>query len=518
MTLKRVLWGILLSVLALVIGGVAYLKFAPMDDPFAQMYAENCAVCHGERMEGGAQAPALVGVPLKHGESVAEIQRAIANGFPTSGMPAWSATMEASHIQSLAILIAEQRADRPFTDMKMSKPLVIPQDPIDTERATFHMEVVATGIDPYPFAIAPLPDGSILVTEKTKGLSIVAPDGSRSKPIAGTPATSNVGIEVSGLGIGLGWLLDVAPHPDYEHNGWIYLLHTDTCGTCREKGHGLIPDTMTRVVRGHIADGKWLDEEVIWSVTESFYTSQPDIGAGGRLAFDPRGYVFLTVGIKGGYFEGIQDLATPYGKIHRVHDDGRIPDDNPFVSTAGAMGSIWTYGHRSPQGLVFDPLTNELWGSEMGPRGGDEINLLRPGHNYGWPLYSKGVDYDGTPVEYGKDLGIEFDLEDIEQPVVDLTPSPAVSNFVIYEGDAFPGWHDQFIVGSLKATELYRFEIVDGKLKHAETLIRNLARIRDVAVGPDGLIYLLLEHESGSQIVKLVPEGWPARTHLARAS
>jgi glucose/arabinose dehydrogenase len=153
----------------------------------------------------------------------------------------------------------------------------------------------------------------------------------------------------------------------------------------------------------------------------------------------------------------------------------------------------------------------------MGPRGGDEINLLRPGKNYGWPLYSKGVDYDGTPVEYGKDLGIEFDLEDIEQPVVDLTPSPAVSNFVIYDGEAFPTWRDQFIVGSLKATELYRMQIEGGVLKHTETLIRNLARIRDVAVGPDGLIYLLLEHETGSQIVALVPEGWPARTHLASA-
>lgn len=515
MTLKRGLWIAGAVLLVLGVGAYVYVKRSLVTDPFVAMYVQNCAVCHGERMEGGAQAPALVGSPLKHGESVAELTQSIANGFPMSGMPAWSATIEDSHIQSLAILIAEQRADRPFTDMKMSKALVIPSEPIESELATFHVEVVATGIDPYPFAIAPMPDGSILVTEKTKGLSIVAPDGTRSKPIEGTPKTSNVGINVSGLGYGLGWLLDVAPHPDYAHNGWIYLLHTDMCGRCKTKGHGMIPDTMTRVVRGHIADGKWRDEEEIWSTDEAFYTSMPDIASGGRIAFDPRGYLFFTVGIKGGYFEGIQDLATPYGKIHRVHDDGRIPEGNPFVNQPGALASIWTYGHRSPQGLVFDAKTNELWGSEMGPRGGDEINLLRAGHNYGWPLYSKGVDYDGTPVEYGKDLGIEFDLEDIEQPVVDLTPSPAVSNFVIYHGDAFPAWRDQFIVGSLKATELYRFEIEGGKLKHSETLIRNLARIRDVAVGPDGLIYLLLEHEGGSQIVRLVPEGWPARTHLA---
>ena len=145
----------------------------------------------------------------------------------------------------------------------------------------------------------------------------------------------------------------------------------------------------------------------------------------------------------------------------------------------------------------------------MGPRGGDELNLLRPGRNYGWPLYSKGVDYDGTPVEYWKDLGIEFDLEDIEQPIVDLTPSPAVSSFIIYAGDAFPGWQASFLVGSLKATELYRFVIEDDRLVHTELLIKDLARIRDIETGPDGNIYLLLEHGSGSQIVRMIPSESP---------
>ncbi len=141
----------------------------------------------------------------------------------------------------------------------------------------------------------------------------------------------------------------------------------------------------------------------------------------------------------------------------------------------------------------------------MGPRGGDEVNLLLPGRNYGWPLYSKGLDYDGTPVEYGIELGIEFDLSDIEQPVVDLTPSPAVSSFIIYGGDAFPEWQDDLVVGSLKATELYRMVLVDGEWVHTEILLEGLARIRDVESGPDGAIYLLLEHASGGQIVKLVP-------------
>ncbi|MEM7020467.1 MAG: PQQ-dependent sugar dehydrogenase, partial [Pseudomonadota bacterium] len=192
------------------------------------------------------------------------------------------------------------------------------------------------------------------------------------------------------------------------------------------------------------------------------------------------------------------------GKIHRIHDNGTIPDDNPFIQKPGAQSSIWTYGHRVPQGLEFDPLTGQLWSSEMGPRGGDEINLLQAGLNYGRPLHSKGVHYGGSPVAHWQDAGVK--LEDIEQPVVDLTPAPAVSSFIIYNGDAFPAWRGHFLVGSLKATELYRIEIKDNKHMHTEVLLTDLARIRDIETGPDGLVYLLLEHESGSQIVKLVPE------------
>lgn len=228
-------------------------------------------------------------------------------------------------------------------------------------------------------------------------------------------------------------------------------MHTDLCETCKGEEGSFIPTTMNRLVRGRIEDGEWRDQEVIWSVPQKFYSYTPDIAAGGRLAFDPDGYVFVAVGLKGATnYSGMQDLSSPYGKIHRVHDDGRIPADNPFVDVPGAMASIWTYGHRSPQGLEFDLQTRTLWGSEMGPRGGDEVNLLRPGRNYGWPLYSKGVDYDGTPVEYWKELNIEFSLASIEQPVVDLTPSPAVSSFIIYDGAAFPGWQGSFLVGSLK--------------------------------------------------------------------
>ncbi|MBT8219029.1 MAG: PQQ-dependent sugar dehydrogenase, partial [Bacteroidia bacterium] len=167
--------------------------------------------------------------------------------------------------------------------------------------------------------------------------------------------------------------------------------------------------------------------------------------------------------------------------------------------------SIWTYGHRSPQGLEYNLVSRQLWGTEMGPRGGDEINHLLPGSNYGWPLVSKGVNYDGTKVEYGKYLNIDVDLEDIEPPKVDLTPAPAVSSFVFYDGDKFPQWQGNMIVGSLKAATLYRYQIEGNEVIHEEILIKDLARIRDIEIGYDGYIYLLLEHRSGGQLVRLIP-------------
>jgi glucose/arabinose dehydrogenase len=467
-------------------------------DPFGPLYAENCAVCHGESFEGAAQGTPLVGRALVHGDSVDEIARSISEGFPATGMPAWSKVLDESQIRGLAILISENRTQLGRTEFKTDMPLVIPDGVIESERHAFRIESVASGLHPLPFSIAPLPDGRLLLTEKVRGLSIVSPDGKQSPLIEGTPPAHDDGFEFASLVYGRGWMLDVALHPDYANNGWIYLHFGDRCRDC--------DTSMNKLVRGRIRDGRWVDEETIWSAAPGTYTDTPDMGAGGRISFDGNGHVFLSVGIKGASdHDGVQDLSLPYGKIHRVHDDGRIPADNPFVSTPGALPSIWSYGHRSPQGLEFDPRTGRLWGTEMGPRGGDEFNLLRPGKNYGWPLTSKGVNYDGTPVAWGKELGITFDLADIEQPVVDLTPSPAVSSFVLYRGGAFPGWQNDALVGTLKATELYRFVIEGERVVHRETLLQDLARIRDVEVGPDGFVYLLLEHATGGRIVRLVP-------------
>jgi glucose/arabinose dehydrogenase len=404
--------------------------------------------------------------------------------------------------------VAEQRSGYSYDHYSIASSLEIPQGLQESEHHDFQLDIVIDGIDPLPYSIAPMPDGNILLSEKKRGLSIVSAEGSQSAVISGTPlpyTAREAQVNPQGLERGIGWLQDVALHPDYESNGWVYLYHGDHCESCndisRENGR---PVSMARLVRGRIDDGHWVDEESIWSTGVENYTATTDILLGGRIAFDSNGHVFFSIGAKAGFYEpGIQEISKPWGKIHRVMDDGRVPRDNPFVGVSGAVKSIWTIGHRTPQGLEYDVETNRLWGSEHGPRGGDEVNLLTPGSNYGWPFVSQGVHYDGTAIENMIDF--EFDVVEIERPVVDMTPSPAISSFVVYHGDEFPQWEGDLVVGSLKAQTLFRLKILNDKLVEQETLIDGIGRIRDIEVDADGTLLLLIENAAGGKILRLRP-------------
>jgi glucose/arabinose dehydrogenase len=484
------------------------LSKIPMKDLFIKQFNDQCGSCHGEDLRGTSLGPALVGRELRHGETVPDIEKSISAGFPATGMPAWAETLKPAQIHNLALYVAEQRQGTTILDKRAAIPLELPAGTVRTERASFRVELVADGLDPMPFGLAPLPDGTFLVTERMRGLRVTGRDGRVSAPVRGTPAAYADSTEFLGQVMGLGWLLDVAPHPDYRRNGWIYLHHTDRCRDCnalsRKTGR---PVSMNRLVRGRIRDGAWVDQEVLWQADPEAYTDTSDLAAGGRLAFDGRGHVFFSVGMKAALdFMGIQDLALPYGKIHRILDDGRIPADNPFVARPGALPSIWTYGHRSPQGLEWNRSTGEAWSTEMGPRGGDELNRLQPGRNYGWPLFTNGVNYDGRPVDVSKALGIMLYRSEVEFPVLDMTPSQAMSGFAFYEGRDFPRWRGNIILGTLRATDLLRLEIRDNRVVHTEVLLKDVARVRDVAVGPRGQLYVLLENAAGSKLVRLVPD------------
>jgi glucose/arabinose dehydrogenase len=483
------------------------LSKIPMRDSFIKKFNKDCAGCHGEDLQGEAQGTPLVGVELRNGDSVKEIATSIANGSPQQGMPAWSETLNESQIWNLALYVAEQRQGTTILDKRNDIPVVLPEGIVTTEKASFRVRQITAGIDPMPFSIAPLPDGHILLSERMRGLRIISPDGSKSDYIKNTPPVYDDSNLFLGQVQGLGWMLDVAIHPDYADNGWVYINHTDRCIDCNKlsKDSGG-PVSMNRIVRGRIKDGAWVDQEIIWQADYATYTNTSDLAAGGRLAFDNDGHVYFSVGIKDTLdFMGVQDLDKPYGKIHRVNDDGSIPSDNPFVDNPAAMDSIWTLGHRSEQGLEYNPETGDMWTTEMGPRGGDELNRLVKGGNYGWPVYTTGVNYDGRPVNVAKKLGIELAEEDAEFPIVDWTPAIAASGFIFYAGEQFPEWKGDIIVGTLRATDLLRLEVKDNQVVHTEVLLEDLARFRDIETGPNGEIYILLEHKTESQIIQLVP-------------
>jgi glucose/arabinose dehydrogenase len=289
-----------------------------------------------------------------------------------------------------------------------------------------------------------------------------------------------------------GGLMDVALHPDFAKNGWIYLSYSDPGVT---KGA-----SMTAIVRGRVHGSKWVDQETLYKAPPELYWDD-NTHFGSRFLFDREGHLFYSIGDRG-HQDDAQDLSLPNGKIHRIHDDGRIPKDNPFVGRPGALPSIWSYGNRNPQGLAWHPVTGELWSSEHGPRGGDELNRIEPGRNYGWPVITYGMNYDGTPITD------KTEQDGMEQPVMQWTPSIAVCAIVFYTGDRFPGWKTDLFVTALGGQALRRLVIEGKRVVHEEVLFKGLGRVRDVVNGPDGTLYVVLNDPG--RIVRMVPAPSPS--------
>ncbi len=494
-------------VLLVVVGGVGYWWLVTRDarEPSLVAFNENCASCHGTDLGGGDGGPALVGVALRHGDDIDTMTGIIARGLPEADKDGWEDKFSPQLIKGLALYINERRQAWPRIVDSYAK---VPEGSrsIRSQYHEFVLERVTT-LESRPYGLDVLPNGEILVSEKERGLSLVGVDGIQGDPIPGQPEVWSTLLEVQGAWLNLGSALDVELHPDHSNNGWIYFSHTDRCQwSCGWP----IPATMVRVVRGRIVDGEWSDEELIWSVHADHYTPVPDGVAAGRLAFDGKGHLYISIGGKNTYSK-LHDLGTPFGKIHRVRENGDVPQDNPFWAPPeerpeGSIAhTVWSYGHRTGQGLDGHPDNGTVWNTEMGPRGGDEINLIQRGENYGWPLYTNGLDYNGEEVAIGTDLGLDFALEDTVLPAVDFTPAPAVSNFTFYSGEAFANWSGDMLVGSLKAATLYRVRIADGVEVEREKLVTDFGRIRDVEVGPDGSVYLAIEHNQNGSIWRIRP-------------
>lgn len=349
---------------------------------------------------------------------------------------------------------------------------------IRTEEHAFRVATVVGGLD-HPWSLAFLPDGRLLLTERPGRLRIVGKDGRLDpRPVAGLPADL--------VEHGQGGLLDVALHPRFAENGWVYLSYAARDGT----GVG------TQVARGRLA-GDRLGE------VQTIFRMQPKSGGGrhfgSRLVFDREGYLFVTLGDRGEQ-DRAQKLDDHAGKIVRLHDDGRVPADNPFAAQAGAKPEIWSLGNRNVQGAALDPRTGLLWAHEHGPQGGDEVNVIRRGTNYGWPVITYGVNYG-----IGTKIGEGTSKPGMAQPLHYWVPSIAPSGMAFYEGDRFPRWKGDLFVGALRDQMLVRLRLDGEKLVREERMLKGtLGRIRDVRTGPDGLIYLLTD-ESDGKLVRLEP-------------
>jgi glucose/arabinose dehydrogenase len=350
----------------------------------------------------------------------------------------------------------------------------VPDAAVASDQATFRVVEVAGGLE-HPWAMAFLPDGDLLITERPGRLRILRDGVLDPTPVEGVPDV---------YASGQGGLLDVALDPDFASNRRIYLSYAAQ----GEGGAG------TRVARARLGDGRLEDLEVIF---EGFMAGGGR-HFGSRLGFDPEGYLFVTLGERG-QDERAQELGVLAGKVVRLHPDGSVPEDNPFVGRDDAAPEVYSWGHRNPQGLAVHPETGRVWVEEHGPRGGDEINIVEAGVNYGWPVITYGRAYSGLPMGEGSEK------EGMAQPLYYWVPSISPSGMAFYQSDAFPEWQGALFVGALSGQLLVRLELDGEQVVEEERLLDGvLGRIRDVRVGPDGYLYLLTDYADGA-LVRLEP-------------
>jgi glucose/arabinose dehydrogenase len=355
-------------------------------------------------------------------------------------------------------------------------------------RSALHDYRVVTVVDALvqPWSIAFLPDGEVLITERPGRLRVMREGTLLPEPVEGVPKVFHTS---------QGWLLEVMPHPNFASNRLIYLSFSKPGATERQ--------ATTALVRGRYEGNRLTNVEQLF---ESI--SQGRNHFGGKIAFDRNGYLFLTLGDRQVPSQGdleahpAQDLSNHHGKIVRLHDDGRVPVDNPFANRPGARPEIWSYGHRNVQGLAIHPETGDVWTNEHGPQGGDELNRIQSGRNYGWPVIGFGVNYQtGLAIHTGTHR------EGMEQPAHVWVPSIGTSGLMIYTGDRFPEWRGSFFVGGMARHRLARLTLEGQRVTSEETLVPQMGRIRDVRQGPDGYIYLVTDNREGkpTPILRMEP-------------
>lgn len=345
---------------------------------------------------------------------------------------------------------------------------------LQPEVMNYTFETVASDIA-VPWGMTWLPDGAMLVTERS-GVIYHIKDKTKTE-IKNVPKV---------VVRGQGGLLDIATHPDYANNGWIYITYSSDEG--EEKG------AHTQLIRAKLEGQSLVQIQTLYKATPNTTKGHH---FGSRIAFDNDGFLYFTVGDRGNHPENPQDIHRDGGKVYRLHDDGKIPMDNPFVDVKDAKTAVYSYGHRNPQGMAMHPVSNKIWLHEHGPKGGDEINIVKKAANYGWPVITYGIDYNGSIISN------LTEKEGMQQPIFYWKPSIAPSGMAFVSSDIYPDWKGHLLVGSLKFQYLELVKLEGEHVIDRQKIADGIGRLRDVRQGPDGYIYMAVE---GKGIIKIIPK------------
>lgn len=437
------------------------------------LYQQYCAQCHGSDLDGG-NATSLIDGVWQFGAENSYITRNIKHGIPHLGMPSYENSLSDAEIMAVVEYIRDvekqEGAERPS----------IPET-VETMDYFMSAETFAEDLE-IPWAIDFINENTALITERPGRLRIVNNGKLQSQAVANTPKV---------LHEGQGGLLDVAVDPQYDENGWIYLAYSHALTDYE----GDRPPAMTRIVRGKIENNTWTNEQVLFEAPpETYRTTRHHYGC--RIVFDPWGYLYFAIGDRGAGYQA-QDFTLPNGKVHRIHKDGTIPEDNPYLYDEKAMKSLFSLGNRNIQGMAIHPVTGELWTTEHGPMGGDELNLIESGKNYGWETVTYGRNYNGSVIT---EL---TSMPGMEQPNFYWNPSIAVCGLDFYKGDLFKKWKNRLLVGALKYEEVRLLHIEKDRVIHEQVILKGAGRVRDVASGPDGAIYVVLNDPD--KVIRLMP-------------
>lgn len=421
-----------------------------------------CAGCHGAKMERFA------GNTWEAFRAGGDLTAVIKNGLPTLGMPAFEKAFTDAEMKDISDYILQMKNKN-----EVPEPVKFPAV-VHSKYQDFRIDTVASGLD-VPWGLAFLPDGDLLISERSGQLFRFG-NGKLKAIVKGVPEV---------MAQGQGGLMDIVLHPKYAENGWIYISYS------KKAPDGVAGNTA--IFRAKLKNDELVDQQELFKAMPNT-TRGHHFGC--RMVFDDAGYLYFSVGERG-EMANSQKLENHCGKIHRIFDDGRIPPDNPFVNTPGAMPSIYSYGHRNPQGIDIHPVNRRIYANEHGPRGGDEVNLIGKGNNYGWPVITYGINYDGTIITK------ETAKAGMEQPVFQWTPSIGPSSMKFVVGDKYPGWKGDILSGSLSFKYLSRLRLEAGNVPEQEKLLENAGRVRNVTLSPDGYIYVAVERPG--IVVKLVP-------------